>query len=316
MANGRQMSTEEFIKKAGAKHSWKYDYSKVVYTKAKEKVCIICPIHGEFWQKADKHMNEGCGCPKCAGNIKFTTEDFIKEAKKVHGDKYDYSKVNYINNHTKVCIIDKDAGEFWQLPTNHLNGRGCHKNYGKRVWDTRGRITTDEFIERAKKVHGDKYDYSFADYKDMATKTKIKCKKCGRVFLQTPNNHINQKNGCPFCKSSKLENEVEETLIKNNIAYIREAGKKVLPWIGKQRLDFYLVKHKIGIECQGIQHYEPVKEFGGEARFRKQIESDNEKKKLCDENNVRLLYYTKYNTFGKNILKNKKSLIERIEKCH
>ena len=156
----------------------------------------------------------GDGCPKCARNAQHTTESFIRKAKQIHGDKYDYSKVEYVNNHTKFCIIDMECGEFWQLPQNHLKGCGCHINHGKRVWNTRGRITTEEFINRARKVHGDKYNYSLVEYKGANVKVEIICKKCGKHFKQTPNNHINQQNGCPFCNESKLEKEVEMFLNK------------------------------------------------------------------------------------------------------
>jgi very-short-patch-repair endonuclease len=87
-------------------------------------VCIICPIHGEFWQRPNDHLT-GYGCTYCGNNIKKTTEYFVEQARKVHGDKYDYSKVDYVNTHTKVCIICPTHGEFWQTPNNHLNGASC-----------------------------------------------------------------------------------------------------------------------------------------------------------------------------------------------
>ena len=119
------MITKDFIEKAKQVHGDRYDYSKVEYKGCKEKVCIICPVHGEFLQVARIHLM-GCGCKKChLSNETKTTEQFIAEAKKVHGDKYDYSKVEYLNSHTKICIICKKHGEFWQMPYEHLNGKGC-----------------------------------------------------------------------------------------------------------------------------------------------------------------------------------------------
>ena len=309
MASGRQLTHEEFIKKSSVKHNWKYDYSKTVYTKAKEKVCIICPVHGEFWQKADKHMNEGCGCPKCSKTFQYTTESFIEAARKVHGDLYDYSKVEYVNNRTKVCIIDKQAGEFWQLPSNHLNGNKCYLTQGERIWNTRGRISTEEFIKRAKDIHGGNYDYSLVDYKGINIKVDIICKKCGRKFKQTPNNHLNQKNGCPFCSQSKLEVEIDNLLRSNDISFEKQ---KRFPWLGRQSLDFYLPEYNIGIECQGIQHYESVEQYGGEKRLSNQIKADEKKYRLCTENGVKIVYYTKYKVNGRNIAKNNKELINKI----
>lgn len=117
-------TTEQFIQKAKKIHGDKYDYSKVEYDGNKKKVCIICPEHGEFWQRPNDHIS-GYGCPYCGNNLKKNTEEFIEESKKVHNNKYDYSKTKYINAHTKVCIICPEHGEFWQEAANHTNGAGC-----------------------------------------------------------------------------------------------------------------------------------------------------------------------------------------------
>ena len=122
---GNEKKTKEkFIENARKIYGDKYDYSKVEYDGNKKKVCIICPIHGEFWQRPNDHLS-GYGCRICANNFKKTTEQFIKDAKIVHGDKYDYSKVDYIGAHVKVCIICPIHGEFWQAPNNHLSGTNC-----------------------------------------------------------------------------------------------------------------------------------------------------------------------------------------------
>ena len=119
-----KIDKEMFLKQSKESHTINYDYSKVSFVGNQEKVCIVCPTHGEFWQNPKYHMKGG-NCPKCAGSYKLTTEDFIEKAKKVHGDKYDYSKVEYKNYNTKVCIICPEHGEFWQVPNNHLYGAGC-----------------------------------------------------------------------------------------------------------------------------------------------------------------------------------------------
>ncbi len=122
-----KMSHEEFIRRANKIHHGKYNYSKVVYNGYEEKVCIICPEHGEFWQTPHSHLS-GRGCQECYGNKRCTTERFIEKARKVHGDKYDYSKVEYNGNHQKVCIICPEHGEFWQLPLGHtVHQQGCPK---------------------------------------------------------------------------------------------------------------------------------------------------------------------------------------------
>ena len=130
------LTTESFIEKAKKVHGDKYDYSKVEYKNCKTKVCIICPKHGEFWQEARQHLS-GRGCPeckrkKCGSSQKSNIKDFINKAKEVHGNKYDYSKVEYKNSKTKVCIICPEHGEFWQRPYVHLLGQGCPKCGNKK----------------------------------------------------------------------------------------------------------------------------------------------------------------------------------------
>jgi hypothetical protein len=195
-----KVTTEEFIKRAKEVHGDKYGYSKVEYTGRKKKVCIICPIHGEFWQRADSHLT-GMGCPKCSKKYKYTSDEFIKESKKVHGNKYDYSKAQYEGGRKKLCIICPEHGEFWKLPYEHLNGKGCPKCVNKKL--TNAKSTTEEFIKRAKKVHGNKYDYSKVDYLKAHSKVCIICPEHGK-FWQTPNSHL-KGSGCPKCgKTIKL----------------------------------------------------------------------------------------------------------------
>ncbi len=120
----KRLTKQDFVERARKVHGDKYDYSKVEYINTETKVCIVCPTHGEFWQRPSDHMR-GIGCRLCYGNDKMTNEKFIEKAKKVHGDKYDYSKVEYVNSLEKVCIICPKHGEFWQAPAHHLQGQGC-----------------------------------------------------------------------------------------------------------------------------------------------------------------------------------------------
>ena len=193
---GRHKTTEEFIKEAKAVHGDKYDYSKVKYVNSKEKICVICPDHGEFWITPNNHLRGG-GCRKCAiekqrETFRLSTEEFIRRARAVHGDKYDYSKVEYIDSQTNVCIICPEHGEFWQNPSNHCNGYGCPKCAGKGI-----KLTNEEFIAKAREVHGDKYDYSKVEYVNTKTPITIICPIHGE-FKQTPRDHL-KDHGCPRC---------------------------------------------------------------------------------------------------------------------
>ena len=156
--SGRYKTTEDFIKQAKAVHGNKYDYSNTVYVDYKTKVRIICPEHGEFLSKPSNHIS-GKGCPYCNGGIPYTKETFIEKARIVHGNKYDYSKVEYVKSNEKVCIICPEHGEFWQTPAEHLQGKGC-LNCAVEKHAEKDRFTKDEFISKAHDVHGDRYDYS------------------------------------------------------------------------------------------------------------------------------------------------------------
>lgn len=131
-------TTEDFIKSAKRKHGDLYDYSKVVYVNSKCKVCIVCPEHGDFWQTPNDHL-DGCCCPNCSSNhVQIDTAEFINRAKQVHGNVYDYSKSKYVNARTKLCIICPKHGEFWQIPSNHLQLRQncpkCTKQYKGQMY--------------------------------------------------------------------------------------------------------------------------------------------------------------------------------------
>ena len=302
----------DFIERAKKVHGDKYDYSKVEYIDTKTKVCIICPIHGEFWQRPGSHLS-GRGCNLCSKPV-YDTESFIKESKKKHGDKYDYSKVEYIDAKTKVCIICPIHGEFWITPNNHLRGRGCYK-CGREVSALKQSLTTEEFIKKAKCIHGDKYDYSKVVYINNHTNVCIVCKEHGE-FSQKPIKHLKGQ-GCPKCNESKLETEVRVMLEENGIDYIQECDSSTFKWLKKQRLDFYLLEYDVAIECQGEQHYFPVS-FGAlseanvKQRFRNILDYDKRKKNGCIENNIKLLYYTRKNLKKDNEFTDLKELLNVI----
>ena len=211
--------TLSFIEKTIAIHGDKYDYSKVEYVNNHTKVCIICPEHGEFWQTPGNHLS-GKGCPKCGTlrtNKKNTKDSsiFINNAKKIHNDKYDYSKVEYHKNCIKVCIICPEHGEFWQTPANHLSGSGCPK-CGLKERAYKRSSTTDDFIQRAKEIHGDKYDYSKVEYINGETKVCIICPEHGE-FWQIPSSHL-KKHGCPKC-ANNYQSNTKDFILKANLIH-------------------------------------------------------------------------------------------------
>lgn len=200
---GKKLTTEEYIARARKVHSDKYTYEHTIYVNAKTPVIVTCPIHGDFTVDSPFNHLRGYGlCPECSCRKPITTEGFIAKAREVWGDKYDYSKVDYKGPWEEVTIICKKHNyEFRQKAYSHLkNYEGCpecKKDY-PRNWDT------EKFIVEARKIHGDKYDYSQVEYVDNKTEVIIKCNVCGKVFKQKPYVHINQKHGCPYCGHRKV----------------------------------------------------------------------------------------------------------------
>ena len=274
------MKRNEFIEKAQKIHGDKYDYSKVEYTNNKAKVCIICPEHGEFWQIAQGHL-KGQGCPKCGlkkQTLKRTkkNENFIKEARYIHNGNYDYSKVEYKNAHTKVCIICPEHGEFWQSPHEHLKGQGC-PNCKKKTISKIKSDTRESFIEKSQKIHGDKYDYSKVDYIKSKEKVCIICPEHGE-FWQTPHEHIQ---GCGCLKCSK-NTSIGEKNIGDFIAslnfFVTRQNKNIIP---NREIDIYMPSNRVAIEYDGLYWHSS-----------KKIDKNYHliKTELCEKQGIRLIH--------------------------
>lgn len=302
----KKLTTKEWIDKVQTIHDGKYNYDKVKYINAKTKVIITCPIHGDFEQTPDKHQ-QGRGCPKCAikykaNFLKSNTQEFIQKAIKIHGSRYDYSKVNYVKASEKVEIICPIHGSFYQRPNDHLSGYGCIKCANDKMHYERVK-NIDTFIEESNIIHNNKYDYSKINYYNAHTKVCIICPKHGE-FWQTPASHL-KGSGCPICKESKGEQKVRKYLNLHNINYIDQYEiniDKNINFSGKAYLDFYLPDYNIAIEYNGIQHYIPIKYFGGELKFNEyQIPRDDFIKNYCEKHNIKLIIL-KYTDDIENIL--------------
>jgi hypothetical protein len=287
----KRKTAAEFALNASEIHNDKYDYSKVIYTNRNNKVIITCPIHGDFEQTPNGHL-KGYGCYACGRNKTKTTEDdFIKKAKEIHGDFYDYTNLIYSGALKPVTIKCPLHGEFTQIANNHLNGSSCKQcSLDKISSDFSDDVET--FIEKAKKKHGNKYDYSKVKYTGSINLVTIICPKHGD-FNQSASSHKAGR-GCPVCMSSKGEKIIKNWLEAENIAYKPQHKfddcRNILPL----PFDFYLVDSNICIEFNGIQHYKPVNYFGGEEGFIKTQKRDKIKEKYCIDNNIELLVI-KYN---------------------
>lgn len=244
--NNKKKTTEEFITQAKLVHGNKYDYSLSKYEGKDRALSIICPIHGEFKQVANSHLR-GRNCQKCINNIKSTNEDFIKKSKKIHGDKYDYSKVQYVNARVKINLICKKHGVFSIRPTNHLSGVGCSEcSIEKNSLNLKK--NNDVFLNELILMHGDKYDYSKVEYINSNTKVKIICPIHGE-FEQIANDHRIGK-GCSKCSNiiSKPEKKLMDFLLEMGINYLPNDRL----FLGGKELDILIPSHNIAIEYNGI----------------------------------------------------------------
>lgn len=202
----KKLTTEEFIEKARLKHGDKYDYSKVDYQGSKVKVCIICPKHGEFWQRPNDILS-GMGCPICGGTKKMTTEEFIEKAKIVHHNYFSYEKTVYKNSNEKVIVTCPLHGDFEVKANNHLNGVNCKvcQENGIKHMTTKLKLvnkstksySTEEFINKCKQKYGDIYNYDKTIYVNNRTKVCITCLTHGDFWI-TPNHFLSGR-GCSKC---------------------------------------------------------------------------------------------------------------------
>lgn len=292
------MTQKEFLERCNQRYGNEFNYSKVDYVNAKIRIIIKCKKHGWFSITPYKHLNNTEGCPKCGHetqgkNKTKTTEEFIKEAKKIHKNKYDYSLSIYTGCDDKIEIICKRHGNFLQRAGNHLWGLGCVKC---------GNLsTTKEFIGKARKIHNGRYDYSIVDYEHGKIPVCIICPIHGE-FWQKPTIHTQGK-GCPKCNFSKGELGIDKWLSDNDIKYEtqKEFENCVNPKTGyKLRYDFFIPSLNTLIEYDGKQHFVLVEEWTKETKekFENRKFKDSVKTKYADQNGFKLVRI-KYTNFKK-----------------
>jgi Zn finger protein HypA/HybF involved in hydrogenase expression len=288
------------IEKSNLIHNNKYDYSLITeYKGTMQKYPIKCPTHGVWEVSLDNHILKKSGCPKCKG-IGFSFEEKIEKARLLHSDKYDYSLIEGdIKQKTRYNFICKQCKTtFTNSWDNHTNKQqGCPKcNPAGRK-----KRTLESLIEQVSKLDTG-YEYDWGSYKGYYDNSfKIKCNSHG-WFNQQISNHL-MGQGCPKCKQSRGEKEIERFLIENRIEYVTQKtfkgckNKRMLPF------DFYIPSKNLCIEYDGELHFQSVEFFGGDESLEKTIKHDEIKNNFCKENDVNLIRisYINFNNI-KNIL--------------
>lgn len=200
----RQLSNEQFIEKVEKRFPGRFSFSKTSYQGNRNPVTLTCHLHGDITLRAEELWWKKHGCPICTDVLPILQgkEKYINKAREIHGQKYDYSKVVYLNSNTPVEIICPEHGSFFIDLYNHARGIECKECSFK----TRTK-TTHYFIEKARKLYGDRYDYSETIYTRTQGKVKIRCHKHG-VFEQRASSHL-QGNGCLQCHNESKSNTEE-----------------------------------------------------------------------------------------------------------
>lgn len=305
MKNTKTTNINILIQKSKDKFEGKFSYDETIKTYKNMKTkckfhCNECNI--DFEATFISHLNSNYGnCPYCRikRNKTINYEMFLRHTKE-YGitEKCDLSYITeYIDSRTKVPVYchkkdeyDNEHGIFMIKPNDLLQGKGCPKCAKRHTY------TGEELLLKFKNMNGDNYIYENIDGKKMRDKIDIYCNKCHKWFKQELHGHLKGQ-GCPFCNTnSRFERILDINLKDNNIEYERQ---KRFKWLSLQSIDFYVDKIKVGIECQGSQHFEPSIKFGGEKEFQFTLERDKRKKRLCKENGVELVYFLdkKYNSY-------------------
>ena len=318
---GTHQDQKEWEEYCSIKHNHKYDYSLVDFDNKREDgaVPIICHEldeegneHGVFWQKPSQHK-WGKGCKKCT---QITTAKFLKKVSDDYKKEYDLSLVKYVGTFGKVNVICKTCGKIFPVtPHNLLKGRGCPFCRTEKIIK-KLQLSVDEVKKRIDEKFNGKYVLDKIVYKNIDTPIKLVCPVHGD-FEQTPF-MLFKGYGCHKCGQSILENEIQVLLDSNNIESMYEANKMQFEWLGMQSLDFYIPKYNVAIECQGMQHFKPLC-FGGiskedaERKFKETLRLDEKKRKLCEENGVKLLYYSRLGIdYPYFVYEDKKELLNKI----
>ena len=373
---GAKLTPDEFIIRSKKIHNNKYSYDKTVYTTSHNSVIVGCPIHGDFEQKAYRHL-AGSGCNACGNSttkskLSMSSDEFIKRCKERHNNFYDYSLVDFKDLKSRIDIICPKHGQYSLVAVNHMNGsrckqcrlemeslsdkqkkyyewlksgelrRICNKEWLERIENNKGdliiekmpvklqgtsiihyrcnkhdysnscsakaftrnkfncricsnefvsdkfAISVHEFIEKAKAIHGDYYDYSRVNYVNCTTKVEIICQFHGS-FHQIPGNHINGKQGCPRCfrefrqpdifyKVSSQEIKLQEWLSSKNITFEASNRNKIYPL----ELDLFLPDYNLAIEVNGV--------YWHSIGFKDEHYHIN-KLDVCSQNNITLLQF-------------------------
>ena len=275
-------------------------FEKTKFVNNNKKVCVTCheidpktgKEHGDF-EITPLHLKDGQGCPICryvksAGSKRRSVEEVIEQARSVHGDKYDYSRIKEYQNDRQYCeivchcvdpISGEEHGPFFQTMNNHIKGKqGCPK-CGRISADEKRKKPLEYYIEMARGIHGDKYEYLNYDYKTQSL--LIRCPNHGE-FWQSIGNHVYNREGCKRCGIQNSDNEFEMADFISNVSGVTDVMQNKIGLLeGKYELDIYIPDKKIAFEYDGVYwHSEEYRDKNYHL----------EKTKQCEKRGIRLIH--------------------------
>lgn len=273
---------EEFLKEVKDKFGEEYSIL-TEYKNARTKIKIMHnKCRRKYERRPDSVNNITC---KFCSRIRYTEEEIKEKIKTITNNEYELIG-NFTKINAKSKIRHNKCGYEWDCNLHHFinNGTRCPICIGKNI-----KKDTETFKKEVYKEVGDEYDV-LGDYKTTHEKIKMKHNICNKIFEVRPSDFLSHKNRCPFCNNlSKGENEISKVLDKLNLKYIKEYKFEDCKNIIDLKFDFYIPNINLVIEYDGIQHFKPVKFFGGEKRFILDKKRDNIKNNYCKENNINLL---------------------------
>jgi len=281
-----KFTQDEFVEKAKSIHKNKYTYDKTNYLSANKHVTITCPVHGDFTQRAAKHLR-GRGCPVCGGTKKLSHAEYIEKAKQIHDNKYDYSKTEYVSMAARITVTCPEHGDFTPAAKDHIHNKSGCPICGREATTKHQQtiVSVDEFNTRLSRVveaQDNKYKLSWNknDYSKMHDDFPVTCSKHG-TFSRKAYAFLQFGCYCPKCYPSGvsvLEKEVVSFLEDNNIQL--ECNNRTL--IAPYELDIVIPSLRLAVEFNGTYWHSSKM---SNMKYKHKLKSD-----LCNEKKYQLIH--------------------------
>lgn len=290
------LTQEEFIERAIAVHGDKYNYDSVEYVRNNIPVKIFCKQCGRYFEQKPVSHITGCGCNLCnPPKIKETTETFKAKLAAKHPDIKLIGEYGADNN-AKITVECTKHNIQWETTPHRILAQkhGCERCYREHQVEAQRKVMAEKFQEFIEEKYADIYDISKVVYVNNSTKVELICPRHGSFFL-APDKMKSRGDGCPYCHESHLERDLNAALLKEGYSFERE---KTFDWLinkhtnGHLFLDFYIPELNLGIECQGVQHFDGRNDslYSRHDSSEDRVSRDIEKHAVCKQNGLNLLY--------------------------